>query len=168
MSSHFGSWSPDELLNLQKTIVRIKTHWIEELLISLESSWNEMSKMGLHDTFGHLEHKLWSKERSGVKLAIWLSTTKSWESPWLPCVQVTCHIPSKSSQWGLQLCFKPHLNCRSAHKVMGPQSCKNPNFGNFGTPTWESRDKMAFGHNPASGPSWHSFKITSLSLPFGT
>jgi hypothetical protein len=26
--------------------------------------------MGLHDPFGHLKHKLWPKERSGVKLAI--------------------------------------------------------------------------------------------------
>jgi hypothetical protein len=29
-----------------------------------------MFKMGLHDPFGHLKHKLWPKERSGVKLAI--------------------------------------------------------------------------------------------------
>jgi hypothetical protein len=36
-----------------------------------------MFKMGLHDPFGHLKHKLWPKERSGVKLAIWLLTTKS-------------------------------------------------------------------------------------------
>ncbi len=28
---------------------------------------------------------------------------------------------------------------------MGPQSCKSPNFGNFGTLTWESQDKMSFG-----------------------
>jgi hypothetical protein len=26
--------------------------------------------MGLHKTFGHFQHKLWQKERSGVKLAI--------------------------------------------------------------------------------------------------
>ncbi len=25
-----------------------------------------MSKMGSHDPFGHLKHKLWPKERSGV------------------------------------------------------------------------------------------------------
>jgi hypothetical protein len=29
-----------------------------------------MSKMGSHDPFGHLKHKLWPKERPGVKLAI--------------------------------------------------------------------------------------------------
>jgi len=27
-----------------------------------------MSEMGSHDPFGHLKHKLWPKERSGVKL----------------------------------------------------------------------------------------------------
>jgi hypothetical protein len=44
-----------------------------------------------------------------------------------------CHILLEISQWGLQLFFKIHLNWRSAHKVMDIQSCKNPNFGNFGT-----------------------------------
>jgi len=28
---------------------------------------------------------------------------------------------------------------------MGPQSRGSPNFGNFGTPIWESWDKMPFG-----------------------
>jgi hypothetical protein len=27
-----------------------------------------MSKMGLHDPFEHLQHKLWQKERPGVKI----------------------------------------------------------------------------------------------------
>jgi hypothetical protein len=39
-----------------------------------------MSKLGLHDPFGYPKHKLWAKERSGVKLSIWLPTTKSWKS----------------------------------------------------------------------------------------
>ncbi len=29
-----------------------------------------MFKMDSHDPFGHLKHKLWPKERPGVKLAI--------------------------------------------------------------------------------------------------
>jgi hypothetical protein len=84
-----------------------------------------MSKMGLHDPFGHLTHKLWPKERLRVKLAIWLPTTKNRESTRLPCMQVPCNIPLESSQRGLQLCFKPHLNQRSAHKVIEPQSRKS-------------------------------------------
>jgi hypothetical protein len=40
MSFHFGSWSPDGLLNFQRTIVGVKTHWIQKFVITLESSWN--------------------------------------------------------------------------------------------------------------------------------
>ncbi len=29
-----------------------------------------MSKMSSYDPFGHVKHKLWPKERPGVKLAI--------------------------------------------------------------------------------------------------
>jgi len=29
-----------------------------------------MSKMGLHAPFGDLQHKLWQKEKLGVKLAV--------------------------------------------------------------------------------------------------
>ncbi len=89
--------------------------------------------MGSHDPFEHLKQKLWPKERSGVKLTIWLLTIKSQESPWFPCVQVDCDISLKSSWKGLQLCFRPNLNRRPAHKVMGPQSHGRPNLGNFGT-----------------------------------
>jgi hypothetical protein len=100
--------------------------------------------MGLHDSFGHLKHKLWSKERSGVKMAIWLPTTKSQESIRFPRVQVACDIPLKSSWRGIQLFFRPHCNWRSTCEVMGPQSCKSPNCANSGTLTWESRNKMPF------------------------
>jgi hypothetical protein len=55
-------------------------------------------------------------------------TIKSRESPWLPYVQVACHIPLERSRRGLQLCFRPHLNQRSAHKIMGFQSRGSPNF----------------------------------------
>jgi hypothetical protein len=40
VNSHFGNWSPHGLPNLQKTIARVKTYWIEEFLILLKSSWN--------------------------------------------------------------------------------------------------------------------------------
>ncbi len=100
-----------------------------------------MSEMSSHDSFGHFKHKLWPKEGPGVKLAIWFPSTKSWESPQFPYVQVACDILLKSSKQGLQLFFRPHFNRRFARKVMGPQSRGSPSCGNFGTPTWESRDK---------------------------
>jgi len=37
LSSHCGSWSFDGLLNLQKAISGVKTHWIEKLFIFLET-----------------------------------------------------------------------------------------------------------------------------------
>jgi hypothetical protein len=40
-----------------------------------------MFKMGSHDPFGFLKHKLWPKERLGLKLVVLFPTTKSWESP---------------------------------------------------------------------------------------
>jgi hypothetical protein len=100
--------------------------------------------MGSHDPFGHFKHKLWPKEGPRVELPIWLLTTKSWESLRLTCVQVACNIPMESSWQGIQLCLRPNLNRRSACKIMGLQSCRSPNFGNFETPTLESQDKMTF------------------------
>jgi len=104
-----------------------------------------MSKMASHEPFGHLQHKLWQKERSGIKLAIWLSTTKSQEltRPW--CVQVKCNIPLENSQGELQVFFRPHPNRRSEQRVMNSQSLRSPNRDSFETPPWESRDKKPFG-----------------------
>jgi hypothetical protein len=104
-----------------------------------------MSKMGLHDPFGHLQHKLWPKERSGVKLAIWFPTTKSQESTRFPCVQVACDTPLESSQRGLQLWLRPRPDRKYAPEVIVPQSCGTPILNDFRTPTWESRDKKPFG-----------------------
>jgi hypothetical protein len=83
-----------------------------------------MFKMGSHDPLGFLKHKLWPKEKLRIKL------TKSQESPWFPCVQVVCHIPLESVFWGLQLCLRPHLNQRFAHKV-GPPKLHESQFWEF-------------------------------------
>jgi hypothetical protein len=51
-------WKGSKLIGLKRFLY----HWkYFETLIS---------EMGLHDSFEHLKHKLWSKEGSGVKLAI--------------------------------------------------------------------------------------------------
>jgi hypothetical protein len=102
-----------------------------------------MFKMGSHRSFGHLKHKLWSKEKPRVKLTVWFLTTKSQESTRFPCVQATCNTPLKSSWRGLQLCFGLHCKWWSTRKVMQPQSRGSSSCGNFGTPTWESWDKKA-------------------------
>jgi hypothetical protein len=101
----------------------------------------------LHKPFGHLQYKLWQKERPGVKvkLAILLRTTKSRESTRPRCVQVECDTPLESSQGVLQVCFRPHPNRRSEQRVMNSQSLGSLNWDSFGTPPWESRDKKPFG-----------------------
>ncbi len=93
-------------------------------------------------SFGHLKHRLWPKEGWGVKLAIWLSITKSQESTQFTCMHVSCDIPLKSSWQRLQLCFRPHHNQKYEQKVMGSQSRKRPNGGNFGTPISETKSHL--------------------------
>jgi len=44
--------------------------------------------------------------------------------------------------------FKLCLNQRSAQEVMGVQSGKSPNFGNFETPNLGIVGKITFGCNP--------------------
>ncbi len=89
--------------------------------------------MCLHDPFRCLKHNLSSIEEQRVKLPKKRLGVKSQESPWFTCVQVTCHIPLKSFQRGLEIFLRPHFNQRFAQKVMGPQSCESPNFENFKT-----------------------------------
>jgi hypothetical protein len=91
-----------------------------------------MSKMGSRDPFGHLQHKLWQKERPRVKLVVWLSTTKSRESTRLLCVQMECDTLLESSRQELQLYFRPHPDCRFEQEVMVLQS--------YGSPTLAIRD----------------------------
>jgi hypothetical protein len=99
-----------------------------------------MSKMGLHDPFGHLKHNLWPKERP-----VWLPTTKSWESTQFPCVQVACDMMLERFWRGLQLRFRPHPDRSFAEEVIVPQSHGSSNLGDFGTPKWEFRDEKPFG-----------------------
>jgi len=129
-----------------------------------------MSKMGLHGLFGYLQHKLWPKKRSRVKLAVWLSTTKSSESTRPRCVQVECDRSLKSSRVELQFFFIPHPNRRFEQRVMTSQSPGSPNQDIFGILPWEPRDKKPIrcgcrgedrvyymgegGGFPESGPWW--------------
>jgi len=102
--------------------------------------------MTSHDPFGHLQHELWLKEGSGIKLAVWLPTTKSRESTQSRCVQVKCDRPLKISWGELRLFFRPRPNPRSGREVMNAQNPESPNRDNFGTPLWESREKVPFGY----------------------
>jgi hypothetical protein len=101
--------------------------------------------MASHEPFGHLQPKLWAKERSGVKLSIWFPTTKSWESTSSRCLQKECDGALESSWGELQLWFRPHSNWRSEPRDMSVQSLGSSTQDSFGTPPWESREKVPFG-----------------------
>jgi hypothetical protein len=101
--------------------------------------------MALHEPFRHLQPKLWAKEGPRVKLVVWLPTTKSRESTQIWRWQVECDTTLKSFQGGLQVWFKPRLDWRSGREVMFAQSLGSPNRDSFGTPFWESREKVPFG-----------------------
>ncbi len=51
----------------------------------------------------------------------------------------------ESPQGKLQDCFRPHPNQRSEQEVMDAQSPGSAIRDNFGTPLWESQEKVPFG-----------------------
>ncbi len=104
-----------------------------------------MSKMASHEPFAHLQPKLWAKEGLGVKLVVWLPTTKSRESTRIRRLQKECDMTLESSQRELQDFFRLRPNLRSEQGVMDAQSPKSLNRDSFGTPPRESREKVAFG-----------------------
>jgi hypothetical protein len=101
--------------------------------------------MSLHWSFGHLQPKLWAKEGPRVKLAVWLPTTKSRESISFRRLQMECYGALERSRGELQLCFRPHFNRRLKPGVVSVQSIESPTQDSFGTPPWESREKVPFG-----------------------
>ncbi len=97
-----GIWSPPRLPNVQSSTARPKTPHIGVLLVSLEKvlkrKYRKWPRIGHLDIFSP---KLWAKEGSGVKLAVWLPTTKSRESMPSRHPIWECDIALKSSQQGL-------------------------------------------------------------------
>jgi hypothetical protein len=82
--------------------------------------------MALHWPFGHLHPKLWAKEGPGVKLAVWLPTTKSRESTRSRRALRECNMALESSLWGLQLWFRPRPDQRLRRGDMTSQSPETP------------------------------------------
>jgi len=104
-----------------------------------------MPKMASHGPFGHLQPKLWAKEGPGVKLLVWLSTTKSWESTSSWRLLKECDMALESSQRELQLWFRARPDPSLGRGAMSVQSPGTPTRDSFGTPTCESREKEPFG-----------------------
>jgi hypothetical protein len=82
--------------------------------------------MASHWPFGHLQPKLWAKEGPGVKLAIWLPTTKSQESASSRPPNRECDTSLKRSRRGLQVWLRPRRDQTSQSRVMSSQSPETP------------------------------------------
>jgi hypothetical protein len=95
--------------------------------------------MALHESFGHLQPKLWAKEEPIVKLP------KSRESTRSRHALGECDMALKSSRGELQDWFRARPDRRSGREVMMAQSPRSPNRDSFGTSLWESRDKEPLG-----------------------
>jgi hypothetical protein len=90
-----------------------------------------MSEMASHWSFGHLQPKLWAKEGPGVKLAVWLLTTKSRESTRSRHALGKCDTALESSRRGLQVWFRPRPHRRLGREAMMSQSPGSPKPGQF-------------------------------------
>jgi hypothetical protein len=101
--------------------------------------------MASHWSFGHLQPKLWAKEGPGVKLAVWLPTTKSREYTSSQHPIIECDMALESSWRELQLWFRPRFDKTLQSGDMSSQSPGTPTRDSFGTPPWESRENVPFG-----------------------
>jgi len=68
VSSYFGSWSLGGLLNHQRAILGVKTHWIEDIFISLESYWNLDVQNGLARPIWTLKTQVMAKRKVGSQI----------------------------------------------------------------------------------------------------
>jgi hypothetical protein len=82
--------------------------------------------MASHWPFGHLQPKLWAKEGPGVKLPVWLLTTKSRESTSSRPPNWKCDTSLKRSGRELQVWFRPRHDQTLQLGVMSSQSPGTP------------------------------------------
>jgi hypothetical protein len=98
--------------------------------------------MPSHWQFGHRQPKLWAKEGPGVKLAVWLPTTKSRESMPSRHSIWTCNMALKRSRRELQLQFRPRRDPSLRSRIMVVQS-----FGSLaGTISGRFRESISGVH----------------------
>jgi hypothetical protein len=93
-----------------------------------------MSKVNSHDPFGQSKHKLWPKERLGVKLPIWFRLLKVGNRPdFLACKWHTTYCwkaLDKGYNFALDL-----ISIRGLHtKLWGPKVVGVPTLGISGPP----------------------------------
>jgi hypothetical protein len=72
-----GSWSSSGLPKTQSSNSRVKTPRIEVFFISMKISWSLDAQNGLACAIWTSVAQVMGKRRVGVKLPVWLPTTKS-------------------------------------------------------------------------------------------
>jgi hypothetical protein len=95
--------------------------------------------MASHWPFGHLQPKLWANEGPGVKLTVWLPTTKSRESTCSQRVLRECDTALESSLRGLELWFRPCPDRRLGRGATKAQSPGTP----IGTVSGQLQDSIS-------------------------
>jgi hypothetical protein len=124
-------WSHPGLPKIQKTIWGVKSPCIGEFFIPMEVLKRRCPKW---PRMGHLDicsPSYGQKEGPGVKLAVWLPTTKSRESTFFRCCLKECDMVLESSRQELQLWFKARLDPSLRRRAMSVQSPGTPTRDNF-------------------------------------
>jgi hypothetical protein len=128
-NSHSRKWEFGVLRDSQK----LRRRFEEPKHLALKCSlyhWKGlevlMFKITSHSWFGHLQSKLWAKKGPGVKVAVWLLTTKSRESTSSRCPIREFDTSLERSWRGLQDWFRPRRDQTLQSGVMSFQSLGTP------------------------------------------
>jgi len=111
----------------------------------MKSSWSVDAQNGLAWAIWTSAAQVMGKRKAGVKLPIWLPTTKSRELTSSRRRLKEYNMALESSRREVQLWFRPRLDPSLGRGAMSVQSTETPTRDNFGTPTWESWEKEPFG-----------------------
>jgi hypothetical protein len=106
--------------------------------------------MGLHIPFEYLKHKLWPKERLGIKLPIWISKTKVRNRPNLLTCKWHATYHWKFFDKGYNFVLDVTSIGGLKKKLWASKVTKVPISKILGFSTSGSRDKMTFGCSPVA------------------
>jgi hypothetical protein len=145
MNTHTFKWAP----NLKVEVLMDSKFSKSNLKGQNSLDWKvlemKMFKMVLHDPFDYLQHKLWPKEGSGVKLSIWFSTTKSRE--YIEICACKRHVTYcwKALTKGYNY-FINFTSIKGLHKKLWASKVMRVPIS--GLPTWESQEKWHLDVDP--------------------
>jgi hypothetical protein len=120
--------------------------------------------MASHWPFGHLQPKLWAKEGPGVKLPVWLPTTKSQESTSFRPLNWKCDTSLERSRRGLQVWFRPCRDQTSQSGVMSSQSPGTPPGTPPGTVSRQFRDSNPGVLGKSDIRAWVPRSVTEYTI----